>query len=348
MKTPWTQKKGWTKSEKKPLNATDRLCVQKPGDHPNFRKNALGVRRPFSELSESSGVFSELSEFRKPFSECAIQFSAMTWAIRKRLFSEQPLERFSNLMGTSMKDLHCPCAFWSFLSRIGVVPTRQICPCLVKIALNDFDPNISAWTWWTPWTWELLFWQERGGDRMQPWEGKQWSGNWSVIATECSVKKGLLSLCTTSDKSVTLSIRLAMKIVTLLFWEKVKVFHKRAFARLTPEIRSCKWLKRCKKPVFVLPGCQRMCVNTLLCETLGLADNIRFSCQFQALNSCNRLRTTGKFHQLRADLTGWLREFLSPPDFSEISGIWWNLGECREIREKAGELSRLHWGWYVA
>ena len=32
---------------------------QKPGDHPNFRKNALGVKRPFSELSESSGVFSE-------------------------------------------------------------------------------------------------------------------------------------------------------------------------------------------------------------------------------------------------------------------------------------------------
>ena len=28
---------------------------QKPGDHPNFRKNALGVKRPFSELSESSG-----------------------------------------------------------------------------------------------------------------------------------------------------------------------------------------------------------------------------------------------------------------------------------------------------
>ena len=35
------------------------------GDHPNFRKNALGVKRPLSELSESSGVFLEqLSEFR--------------------------------------------------------------------------------------------------------------------------------------------------------------------------------------------------------------------------------------------------------------------------------------------
>ena len=40
---------------------------QKPGDHPNFRKHALGVRRrPLSELSESSGKFSEqLLGFRK-------------------------------------------------------------------------------------------------------------------------------------------------------------------------------------------------------------------------------------------------------------------------------------------
>ena len=49
---------------------------QKPGDHPNFRKNALGVKRPFSELSESSGVFSEqLSECEIPFSEYEIPFS---------------------------------------------------------------------------------------------------------------------------------------------------------------------------------------------------------------------------------------------------------------------------------
>ena len=48
---------------------------QKPGDHPNFKKNALGVKRPFSELSESSGVFSEqLPEFKIPFSEYEIPF----------------------------------------------------------------------------------------------------------------------------------------------------------------------------------------------------------------------------------------------------------------------------------
>ena len=50
--------------------------IQKPGNHPNLRKNALGVKRPFSELSESSGVFSEqLSELEIPFSEYEIPFS---------------------------------------------------------------------------------------------------------------------------------------------------------------------------------------------------------------------------------------------------------------------------------
>ena len=49
---------------------------QKPGNHPDFRKNALGAERPFSELWESSGVFSEqLSELEIPFSECEIPFS---------------------------------------------------------------------------------------------------------------------------------------------------------------------------------------------------------------------------------------------------------------------------------
>ena len=52
------------------------VFFQKPGDHPNFRKNALGVKRPLSELSESSGVFSEqLSELEIPFSEYEIPFS---------------------------------------------------------------------------------------------------------------------------------------------------------------------------------------------------------------------------------------------------------------------------------
>ena len=30
-----------------------------------------------------------------------------------------------------------------------------------------------------------------------------------------------------------------------------------------------------QKPVFALPGCQHMSVNTLLCDTLGLAEMFR-------------------------------------------------------------------------
>ena len=98
-------------------------------DHPNFRKNALGVKRPFSELSESSGVFSEqLSEFKIPFSEYEIPFSEWhptTWAIRNPQFSEQLPEWFPEFMGTHMKYFHLPMHSRRVFSRIGVVPARQ-------------------------------------------------------------------------------------------------------------------------------------------------------------------------------------------------------------------------------
>ena len=54
--------------------------------------------------------------------------------------------------------------------------------------------------------------------------------------------------------------------------ESAKVSRKRVFALLTPEIHSCVIAQMVRKPVFALPGCQRMSVNTLLCDTLGLAD----------------------------------------------------------------------------
>ena len=57
-----------------------------------------------------------------------------------------------------------------------------------------------------------------------------------------------------------------------ILWEDAKVSHKRVFALLTPEIRSKKMAQMLQKPVFALPGCQRMSVNTLLCDTLGPAD----------------------------------------------------------------------------
>ena len=55
-------------------------------------------------------------------------------------------------------------------------------------------------------------------------------------------------------------------------WESAKVSHKRVFALLTPEIHSYEMAQMLQKPVFALPGCQRTSVNTLLCDTLALAE----------------------------------------------------------------------------
>ena len=62
----------------------------------------------------------------------------------------------------------------------------------------------------------------------------------------------------------------------LCVWESAKVSHKRVFALLTPEIHSCEMAQMLQKPVFALPGCQRMSVNTLLCDTLALAECLFF------------------------------------------------------------------------
>ena len=48
--------------------------------------------------------------------------------------------------------------------------------------------------------------------------------------------------------------------------------HKRVFALLTPDSRGWKMAQMLQKPVFALPGCQQTSVNTLLCDTLGLAE----------------------------------------------------------------------------
>ena len=55
-------------------------------------------------------------------------------------------------------------------------------------------------------------------------------------------------------------------------WESAKVSHKRVFALLTPEKPQPETAKMLQKPVFALPGCQPISVNTLLCDTLGLAE----------------------------------------------------------------------------
>ena len=99
---------------------------RKPGDHPKFRKNALGVKRPFSQLSES------FREFRYGFSECEIPLSE--WQLTTRAILQEPQfaeplpERFPKLMGTHMKDFHLPLHSRSafFQKKIGVIPTGQI------------------------------------------------------------------------------------------------------------------------------------------------------------------------------------------------------------------------------
>ena len=77
---------------------------------PQFQEKCSRSKRPFSELWERSGVFSEqLSEFRKWFSECEIPFwewRLTTCATRKPQFSEQLPESFLELMGTHTEDFH--------------------------------------------------------------------------------------------------------------------------------------------------------------------------------------------------------------------------------------------------
>ena len=87
-------------------NMTSKVFCSEAWDHPNFRKKStLGVKRPLSELLESSGVYfsEQLSEFEIPFSE------------------------WHSTMRARMKDFHLPQHPRSVFARIGVVPARQIC-----------------------------------------------------------------------------------------------------------------------------------------------------------------------------------------------------------------------------
>ena len=88
-------------------------------------------------------------------------------------------------------------------------------------------------------------------------------------------------------------------------WESAKVSHKRVFALLTPEIRGWKTAQMLQKPVFALPGCQRTSVNTLLCDTLGLAENGRNRFLQQSAVFCGFLRTS-------AVSCGFLRKSATP------------------------------------
>ena len=92
------------------------------GDHPNFRKNALGVKRPFSELSESCRVFLEqCSEFRNWFS----------WLEQYENHNSRSNSRSDSpeLMGTKTKDFHLPLhsrsVFFKNWGGPGTVPAHK-------------------------------------------------------------------------------------------------------------------------------------------------------------------------------------------------------------------------------
>ena len=101
---------------------------QKPGDHPNFRKNALGVKRPFSELWERSGVSSEQRpEFRnnsrsaKSHSRNGV--SRLVQCDNHN--SQSNTKRFPEVMGTHMKDFHLPLRSRNVFSKLGVAPAKK-------------------------------------------------------------------------------------------------------------------------------------------------------------------------------------------------------------------------------
>ena len=102
---------------------------QKPEDHPNFRKKPVRVKRPFSELSESSGEFSEqLSEFSKRFSECEIPFSEWhltTWAIILGATPGAYPGAIPSIDGNPHERFSFAPTFLEHFTRIGLVPARN-------------------------------------------------------------------------------------------------------------------------------------------------------------------------------------------------------------------------------
>ena len=97
---------------------------QKHGDHPNFRQNALGVRRHSRSSQRAPGqLFSEqLSEFKIPFSEYEIPFSEWhltTWGGGV----EVPILFLWAWGFFRMKDIFiCPNILGAFLRELGWSP----------------------------------------------------------------------------------------------------------------------------------------------------------------------------------------------------------------------------------
>ena len=98
---------------------------QKPGDHPNFRKNALSEKAILRALGQFWAVLGAALGLPKLILGMQTFILGMASHDLSNV-SEQLPERFSELMGTHMKDFHLPLHSRSVFSRIGLVPARKI------------------------------------------------------------------------------------------------------------------------------------------------------------------------------------------------------------------------------
>ena len=128
-----------------PFGATPSRTVpktQKPGDPPNFRKNALGVKGPFSELSESSGVFSGSSRNWK-FHSRNTKFHSRNGLSRLDQYETHNSRSNSrsdsrNCREPTRKIFICPCILGAFFQELGWSPrTRKTQPLQVAFALQE-------------------------------------------------------------------------------------------------------------------------------------------------------------------------------------------------------------------
>ena len=92
------------------------LLYQKPGNHPNFEKNALGVERPFSEqLSEFREFSEQFSEWQSRPNACENPILGATLGPTLRIgWTPKFQPKFSEL----------------FFLKIGVVPARGAPDCI--------------------------------------------------------------------------------------------------------------------------------------------------------------------------------------------------------------------------
>ena len=108
-----------------------RINYQKPGDHPNFEKNALGVKGAFSELSESSGVFSEQLSENWKFHSRNTKFHSRNGLSRLDQYETHNSRSNSRRIVPGIaanppeKIFICPCILGAFFQELGWSPRTR-------------------------------------------------------------------------------------------------------------------------------------------------------------------------------------------------------------------------------